>query len=49
MSRKAWAIVLGIFLVVWALHAITNIRFDGQNLIEGILAVAAAILLFLDR
>src|SRR5262249_50588796 len=47
--RQARGDALGLFLVVGARDAITNIRFDGQNLIEGILAVAAAILLFLDR
>lgn len=49
MSRKLWVIVLAIWLLLYGLLAITNFRFEAQNLIMGILAIAAAVLLVLDR
>lgn len=49
MSRKAWVIVLAIWLVLWGLLAITNFKFELENFVMGALAVTAAILLLLDR
>ena len=49
MSRKAWAIVLGVWLVLWGLLAITNVKFDLENFVMGALAVTAAVLIFLDK
>lgn len=48
-GRKLWVIVLAIWLLLYGLLAITNFRFEAQNLIMGILAIAAAVLLVLDR
>lgn len=47
--RKLWVIVLAIWLALWGLLAITNFRFEASNLIMGVLAIAAGILLALDR
>ena len=49
MSRKLWAVTLAIWLALWGLLAITNVRFEMQNFLMGVLAIAAAILLILDR
>ena len=48
-GRKLWMIALAIFLLVWGLLEVTNIRFELQNALMGFLAIAAAVLLFLDR
>ena len=48
-GRKIWMILLAVFLVVYGLLLISNIRFEGQNLIVGVLAIAAGILLVFDR
>lgn len=48
-GRKLWVIVLAIWLLLTGLLMITNFRFEAQNLIMGILAIAAAVLLVLDR
>ncbi len=49
MSRKLWVIALALWLLLWGVLAVTNIRFDQQNLIMGLLAIVAAVLLVLDR
>lgn len=38
-----WKILLACWLVLWGLLAISNFKFDGQNLIMGCLAIGAAI------
>lgn len=49
MSRKLWVIALACFLFLWGLLAVTNVRFEASNLIMGLLAIAAGLLLVLDR
>lgn len=49
MSRKLWMICLAVWFIVWGLLTLTNIRFDGQNLVMGVLAVAVGVLALLDR
>jgi hypothetical protein len=49
MSRKLWAICLACWLVLWAVLTMSNVRFDGQNILMGVLALAAGILLVLER
>ncbi len=49
MSRKLWVILLAIWLVLYGLLAITNFRFEMENFVMGILAIAAGVLLALDR
>ncbi len=46
---KLWRIALACWLILWALLAISNIRFEGQNLLSGFLALGAAILLLFDK
>lgn len=48
-SRKFWQIGLIIFLALWGLFAISNLKFEAQNLIMGIVAIATAILLAFDK
>ncbi len=48
-GRKWWSILLAIWLIIWALLQISNVRFEGQNLLLGFLAAAAGILLLLDK
>lgn len=49
MGRKLWVVCLAVWLIVWGLLAITNVRFEGQNLIMGTLAIAAGVLALLDK
>lgn len=49
MGRKLWVIALAVWLFLYGVLAITNIRFDGQNLIVGLLAIVAAVLLAFDK
>lgn len=46
---KLWRIALACWLILYGLLTISNIRFDGQNLLVGFLAIAAAILLLFDK
>jgi hypothetical protein len=38
-----------VWLIAWGLLAVSNIRFDAQSLLLGVLAVAAGVLALLDR
>lgn len=49
MAKKIWLILLAIFLVAYALLAISNFQFEQSGLIMGILAGATGIFAFLDR
>lgn len=49
MNRKLWVIALAVWLLLYGLLAITNFRFEFQGFVMGVLAIAAAILLILDR
>lgn len=49
MHTKYWALVLAAWLLFTGLLMITNVRFEAQNLILGVLAIVAAVLLALDR
>jgi len=42
-------ILLACFLAVYGLIQVTNVRFDGTNIILGLLALACAICLFLRK
>jgi len=44
-----WQILLACFLAVYGMIQVTNIRFDGTNIILGLLAIAAAICLVLRK
>lgn len=46
---KLWRIVLACFLILFALLAITNIKFESQNLLVGLLALASGVLLAFDK
>lgn len=49
MRLKLWQIVLAVWLLLWGLLGVSNFRFEAQNLVLGFLAVAAGILILLDR
>ena len=49
MQRKLWMIALALFFLLYALLALSNFAFVAQNIVMGILALAVAVLLFLDR
>jgi len=49
MNRKIWMVLLALFLLVTGLLAITNIRFELQHVLVGVLAIGAAVFLFLDK
>ena len=49
MSRKLWVILLCIWLILWGLLSISNFQFEMSHVLMGILAIAAGILLILDR
>lgn len=46
---KLWRYALAAWLAMFGLLAITNIRFDHQEFLMGLLAIVAAILLIIDR
>lgn len=49
MSRKIWVILLAVWLLLWGLLHITNFKFESENLIMGVLAIAAAVLIAFDK
>lgn len=49
MGRKLWIILLGVWLIAYGLLLITNLRFEGQNLIMGVLAIATGVLALFDK
>lgn len=46
---KLWRIALACFLILFALLAITNVRFQFQDFLLGLMALGAGILLLVDR
>lgn len=44
-----WKIALAVWLIFWAVLQITNIRVEAANLLLGILAIVAAVLMLFDR
>jgi hypothetical protein len=40
---------LAAWLILWGLLAVTNFRFAASDIIMGVLAIAAGVLLLLDR
>lgn len=49
MTRSIGVILLVIFLIVYGLLAITNIRFELQNFLVGTLAIGAGIFLAIGK
>lgn len=49
MSRKLWVIVLAVWFVAWGLLAVTNVRFEAQNLLMGLMAIAVGVLAAFDK
>lgn len=49
MSRKLWVICLAVWMLFYALFAISNVRFEMQSFLMGLLALAVAVLAILDR
>ena len=49
MTRKLWCIALAAWFLLWGLLAISNVRFDAQNLVMGLLAIAVAVLVLFDK
>lgn len=45
---KLWLILLAVWFILYGLLAITNLKFEASNLIMGVLAIAVAILIFVD-
>lgn len=41
-----WKILLAVWFLLWGLLAVTNFKFEAQNLIMGVLAIAIAVLIF---
>lgn len=49
MSRQFWVISLAIWLALWGLLSVSNFQFEASHVVMGLLAIAAGILLILDR
>ncbi len=47
--RKLWVIAAACWFIAWGLLAVTNIKFEAQNLLMGVLALAAGVLMLLDK
>ena len=48
-GRKLWVLLVGLWFVITGLLAITNLTVTGVGVFMGFLAVAAGVLLWLDR
>lgn len=48
-GRKLWVIALAIWFGMYCLLAITNIKFELQNVLMGVLAGVVCVLALLDR
>ena len=46
---KLWRIVLACFLILYGLILVSNVKFEAQNLLLGLSAIASAVLLLFDR
>ena len=49
MQRKIWIICLAAWMLFYALFAISNVRFEMQAFLMGLLALAVAVLAIIDR
>lgn len=49
MIRKWWAIALAVWMLLWGLLQISNVKFEQQGFVMGILAIAIAILIVFDK
>lgn len=49
MNRKLWVIALAVWFALWGLLHISNVHFEAENLLMGVLALAVAVLALLDR
>jgi len=49
LSKNLGLLVLSIWLILYGLIAVFNLAFQGQGIIMGILALAAGVLLILQR
>lgn len=49
MNRKLWLILLGVWFLLWGALAVTNFRFEAQNLVMGFLAIIVGVLVLFDR
>ncbi len=48
-GRKMWVITMAVWFLLWGLLAVTNIKFELQNVIMGVLAIAIAVLVAFDK
>ena len=47
--RKIWMICLAVWFALWGLLAISNVKFEQQGFLMGVLAIAVAVLVIVDR
>lgn len=47
--RTWWAILLALFLIIFGLTMVTNFRVQASDIVEGVLAIGAAICLLLNK
>ena len=48
-TRRLGFLLLAIFLILWGLAALFGFSFTGLGIVEGILALAAGILILIER
>ncbi len=48
-SSKFGMLLLGIWLILYGLIALFDLRFNGQNVVMGLLALVAGIIIVIDR
>lgn len=48
-GRKLWLIALAVWFLLTGIIAISTIKFEAQNLIMGLLAIAVAVLAAFDK
>ncbi len=49
MPRKIWMILIAIWFFLWGLIHVTNFKFEAENLIMGLIAVAIGVLYVFDK
>ena len=49
MQKKIWILCLAVWFLFYALFAISNVRFEMQAFLMGLLALAVAVLAIVDR
>lgn len=48
-GRKWWAIALAVWMLLWGLLQVSNVKFEQQAFVMGVVAIGVAILIAFDK